>query len=677
MPAPPEPRRLRQAMAPPIKGSPRSLLPAALHKPTAGARASLGYTGSACWGPRGSHGALPWHQCFLATRPSGCRGRAGLATLDTHTRAPWGKRDMCAGLATVAALRHSASPQHRAEAASHMPARHYAAAWGQPDAQRDRGPESRSRRAPGTVGPPCIRQVEGGHGLREPSLLEVTGPPLGLCHQPPVLPTPRRGGFGCWDARELRCPRVAAALYGTARWGGRPVVPKPHWYSISRGFYQVKWPFQRTGRASVEKGGSRVSHQGPPGARDAQPARVQGCSGGVGGGPGRKAAPACSPPGPGRRIRSWARTSSSPASGRAARSPSQTHVPHAGVPRGGVQCPGPRYDTCARLLWGRSTAQRLARPRMRRRRKPGPAGAPVRSRVLATTWGTGRLCTGHGEAGVTAARTRQGALVSPARPSAGRGATAALHLQGHGAWLAPGRAGRRSPGSSRGPGPGGALSWAFGSREQPRGRIPATNVAAKHCKAPDSPICVLPPKRENSLRRLPYLAGKFQTSLATAGLFSQQTATEPKIVLPATCGGGQANSSAWKPGPEPGAGPTAEDPAAPRSRGEARPRAKPPPSLLPTRTRARGWWAAATGARRRHLSLPQMGRKGKNGQAAGHRRLLPGERARWRVRPGPTRPRSSPRGAPRPPTPTPVPLSAGSLRLRTAKKPNRMITVDA
>lgn len=112
MPAPPEPRRLRQAMAPPIKGSPRSLLPAALHKPTAGARASLGYTGSACWGPRGSHGALPWHQCFLATRPSGCRGRAGLATPDTHTRAPWGKRDMCAGLATVAALRHSASPQH-------------------------------------------------------------------------------------------------------------------------------------------------------------------------------------------------------------------------------------------------------------------------------------------------------------------------------------------------------------------------------------------------------------------------------------------------------------------------------------------------------------------------------------------------------------------------------------
>lgn len=172
-------------MAPPIKGSPRSLLPAALHKPTAGARASLGYTGSACWGPRGSHGALPWHQCFLATRPSGCRGRAGLATPDTHTRAPWGKRDMCAGLATVAALRHSASPQHRAEAASHMPARHYAAAWGQPDAQRDRGPESRSRRAPGTVGPPCIRQVEGGHGLREPSLLEVTGPPWGCATSPP------------------------------------------------------------------------------------------------------------------------------------------------------------------------------------------------------------------------------------------------------------------------------------------------------------------------------------------------------------------------------------------------------------------------------------------------------------------------------------------------------------
>lgn len=80
------------------------------------------------------------------------------------------------------------------------------------------------------------------------------------------------------------------------------------------------------------------------------------------------------------------------------------------------------------------------------------------------------------------------------------------------------------------------LSWAFGNCEHPRGRIPTINVAAKYCKTPNSPICVLPPKRENSLRRHSLIwQANSKPYWQLQACFPNQTAMEPKIVLPAIC----------------------------------------------------------------------------------------------------------------------------------------------
>ena len=76
----------------------------------------------------------------------------------------------------------------------------------------------------------------------------------------------------------------------------------------------------------------------------------------------------------------------------------------------------------------------------------------------------------------------------------------------HGAQTPPGQASRCQLGCQPRPSPRlrpwvPTLSPAFPKRERPRGRILTASVAATHCKTPHSPICVLPPKRENILRR--------------------------------------------------------------------------------------------------------------------------------------------------------------------------------
>lgn len=75
------------------------------------------------------------------------------------------------------------------------------------------------------------------------------------------------------------------------------------------------------------------------------------------------------------------------------------------------------------------------------------------------------------------------------------------------------------------------LNWAFRSCEHPRSRIPTINVAAKYCKTPNSPICVLPPKRENSLRRHSLIwQANSKPYWQPQACFPNQTATEPKII---------------------------------------------------------------------------------------------------------------------------------------------------
>lgn len=96
------------------------------------------------------------------------------------------------------------------------------------------------------------------------------------------------------------------------------------------------------------------------------------------------------------------------------------------------------------------------------------------------------------------------------------------------------------------------------NREHPRGRIPAINVAARYCETPNSPICVLPPKRENSLHRHSLIwQANSKPHWQPRACFPKRTALEPKIVLPAMCWGGN------QPTAQPVGGPTAEVPALP------------------------------------------------------------------------------------------------------------------
>ena len=84
------------------------------------------------------------------------------------------------------------------------------------------------------------------------------------------------------------------------------------------------------------------------------------------------------------------------------------------------------------------------------------------------------------------------------------------------------------------------LSWAFRNCEHPGGRITTINVAAKYCKTPNSPICVLPPKRENSLHRHSLIwQANSKPYWQPQACFPNQTAMKPKIVLPALCWGGK------------------------------------------------------------------------------------------------------------------------------------------
>lgn len=79
-------------------------------------------------------------------------------------------------------------------------------------------------------------------------------------------------------------------------------------------------------------------------------------------------------------------------------------------------------------------------------------------------------------------------------------------------------------------------SWPFRNCEHPRGRIPTINIAAKYCKTPNSPICVLPPKRENSLHRHSLIwQANSKPYWQPQACFPNQTAMEPKIALPALC----------------------------------------------------------------------------------------------------------------------------------------------
>lgn len=74
------------------------------------------------------------------------------------------------------------------------------------------------------------------------------------------------------------------------------------------------------------------------------------------------------------------------------------------------------------------------------------------------------------------------------------------------------------------------LNWAFRNCEHPRGRILTINVAAKYCKAPNFSICVLPPKRENSLRRHSLIwQADSKPYWQLQPCFPNQTAMEPKI----------------------------------------------------------------------------------------------------------------------------------------------------
>lgn len=84
------------------------------------------------------------------------------------------------------------------------------------------------------------------------------------------------------------------------------------------------------------------------------------------------------------------------------------------------------------------------------------------------------------------------------------------------------------------------LSWAFRNCEHPGGRITTINVAARYCKTPNSPICVLPPKRENSLHRHSLIwQANSKPYWQPQACFPNQTAMKPKIVLPALCWGGK------------------------------------------------------------------------------------------------------------------------------------------
>lgn len=103
----------------------------------------------------------------------------------------------------------------------------------------------------------------------------------------------------------------------------------------------------------------------------------------------------------------------------------------------------------------------------------------------------------------------------------------------------PGSPGRSSPGRVPSLRPSAAARGALGNREHPRGRIPTINVAAKYCKTPNSPICVLPPKRENSLHRHSLIwQADSKPYWQSQACFPNQTALEPKIALPVICWGG-------------------------------------------------------------------------------------------------------------------------------------------
>lgn len=244
-------------------------------------------------------------------------------------------------------------------------------------------------------------------------------------------------------------------------------------------------------------------------------------------------------------------------------------------------------------------------------RKPGRAGATGRSSVRATTWGTG-LCRPQ-RSGVTATRARQGTLDFPAHPSVGHGDTAARAV------LPP------PPG--------------LGSREHPRGSIPAADVAAKHRKAPDSPICVLPPERENSLRRLPFPGRRAPTLTGSRGLFSQADSdrTESRSACEVPRGTSQQLRQEARPGAQ--GGPPRPGPRRAQEPGRARPQR----SRLPQDGHPHGAGGQRPPRREGDASHShdRSGQRGGNGQPAGHRRLLPrgaGPRRRpARGGPGPAR----------------------------------------
>ena len=127
---------------------------------------------------------------------------------------------------------------------------------------------------------------------------------------------------------------------------------------------------------------------------------------------------------------------------------------------------------------------------------------------------------------------------APSHPGMGQGEKAAFwqrlltHLKSHrGVW-----GGEPHPSPSLPEALAGTLSWAFRNCEHPGGRITTVNVAAKYCETPTSPICVLPPKRENSLHRHSLIwQANSKPYWQPRACFPNQTAMKPKIVLPALC----------------------------------------------------------------------------------------------------------------------------------------------
>lgn len=75
------------------------------------------------------------------------------------------------------------------------------------------------------------------------------------------------------------------------------------------------------------------------------------------------------------------------------------------------------------------------------------------------------------------------------------------------------------------------LNLAFRYHEHPHCRISTINVAAECCKTPNSPICVLPPKRENSLHRHSLIwQADSKPYWQPRACFPNPEAKEPKIV---------------------------------------------------------------------------------------------------------------------------------------------------